>query len=473
MSEIETDGKHRLEIGTILKEHYRIEDVLGEGGFGITYEAVELNKNRRVAIKEYFPKGYAFRSKADLDANLLILDGTDGEEYRRGLDRFISEAKVLEQIRQLEGIVTILEHFAENQTAYIVMEYIDGVTLKQYVEENGPIGIQELLELLKPVMCSLGVLHKKGVIHRDISPDNLMIDMQNHMHLIDFGSARQAISKGEQTMTVILKNGYAPPEQYVTDGVQGAWTDVYALSATIYMALTGVKPPDAIERLQKKCLQPPSCYGADITWWQWKALEYGMKMQISERCRSMGQLYTELTIAPSIEETVTEYSPILTKRTRQKIKRVSKSMGENASKPTSSVTHPIHKKRMRRIGEIIIVLLVVAMLGLTVLHETNFGRNMFGNKVREYPQDVEKKPNKDATDQVEAQNKDVDKEEMTTTEKDTSDTQENKQMSTQGDNASVDNETGSTANQGTKTESQVDTFRYIEEDDEVSFELGE
>lgn len=490
MNGIETDGQHCLGRGAVLNGHYRIEGVLGEGGFGITYEAVEWNSKRRVAIKEYFPKGYAFRKQADLNANLLVLDGKEGEEYQRGLERFLSEARLLEQLKQMEGIVTILEHFTENQTAYIVMEYIDGVTLRQYIAENGPIRMEELLKLLQPVMCSLGVLHKKGFIHRDISPDNLMIDMGNRMHLIDFGAAKQAFSKREQTMTVILKNGYAPPEQYLTDGVQGAWTDVYAMSATIYMALTGVKPQESIGRIQKECLELPPRYGADITWWQWKALEMGLRVQISERYRSMEQLYTSLTMAPSIEEQETEHAQILTRRMKRKIKQVcAGATGEKEQRAIPSVGY-VHasndsfgeemKKKWRKGGicAIVCILLVVGVICLTGLPEGNYGAFVSCDKVWLVSRNEGGMlVNKAITHGIK-HSQNSKKDEMKTQKENAANTQERGQASSKGGSftgSETGNGTGSgSGNKETKADSSKDSFQYIEEEDEeASFELGE
>lgn len=293
-----------LQAGTILQECYRIEEVLGEGGFGITYMAKQLESNTKVAIKEYFPAELATRTDADSDQNLHIFRG-ENEEFEKGKERFLKEAGILRQFHYLEGIVPVLDCFEGNQTAYIVMEHIEGITLKQYIMDNGSLRFNELLDLLKPVMKLLIKIHKQGLIHRDISPDNLMIGMDNHIRLIDFGAARSADEKYKKANTVILKAGYAPPEQYLSDGKQGPWTDVYALTATMYMALTGKTPLDSVARLQGKEALELDTYVEDMEIWQQNAIEQGMHVKVSKRFKNVEELLEALTVHPTEENDVT------------------------------------------------------------------------------------------------------------------------------------------------------------------------
>ncbi len=297
-------NKRSLQVDTRLHNRYQIEEVLGEGGFGITYKAKQLQTNTKVAIKEYFPAELATRTDADSDQNLHIFRG-DNEEFEQGKKRFLKEAGILRQYHYLEGIVPILDCFECNQTAYIVMEYIEGITLKQYVDENGCLNFKELLHLLEPVMKSLIKIHKQGLIHRDISPDNLMIGMDNHMRLIDFGAAQSTNEKYKKANTVILKAGYAPPEQYLSDGKQGAWTDVYALTSTMYMALTGKTPLDSVTRLQGKEELEIDFYVEDMEWWQKQAIEQGMNVKVSKRFKNVEELLEALTIKPTDENGIT------------------------------------------------------------------------------------------------------------------------------------------------------------------------
>lgn len=282
---------------TILYDTYEIREVIGQGGFGITYRAVKQSTGESVAMKEYFPISLATRQQ---QSGKLIISQSDLSEYTHGKERFMKEAFILKEFQYLQGIVKVWDCFEQNNTAYIVMEYVEGVTLKEYIASHDRMNYTELVGLMTPVFKSLIALHRHGVIHRDISPDNLMIGLDNKMYLIDFGSARE-IELG-RTGTVLLKAGYAPPEQYLHDGDLGAWTDVYAICATIYMALCGNCPVDAVARLQGKELLPLWEYDVEIKQWQWNALAKGMSMRTAQRYRSVEELYDALTIEPSSED---------------------------------------------------------------------------------------------------------------------------------------------------------------------------
>jgi serine/threonine protein kinase len=284
--------KRALKPGTLLKSCYEIEGVLGAGGFGITYVGCELENHRKVAIKEYFPMDLAFREYTDSSWNVTVFEG-ENEEYDRGLQRFLREAKILKDFQYLDGIVAVMDCFEENRTAYIVMEYIEGITLKQYVNDNGCLSFQELLELLEPLMKALIQIHRQGLIHRDISPDNLLIGLDNKARLIDFGAANLIGDRYQKSTTVVLKKGYAPPEQYLTEGKQGPWTDVYALSATMYMALTGQAPVDSVERLQGK--EVSAMTQNDMETWQITAIQTGMELKVSRRYKNVEELLHALT----------------------------------------------------------------------------------------------------------------------------------------------------------------------------------
>lgn len=301
----ECESEHRaLRKETILENRYQIERVLGEGGFGITYEGRQLDGDGKVAIKEYFPAAYATRNNADLDQNLHIFL-TERDAYDHGMKRFLQEAELLKSVQYLDGIVSVMDCFTCNQTAYIVMEYIEGVTLKQYVLENGCLAYDELLDLLLPMMKSLHCIHRQGMIHRDISPDNILIGLDNKARLIDFGAADMVGVKGKRDITVILKAGYAPPEQYLTEGKQGTWTDVYAVAATMYMALMGKTPVDSIARLQGKELESLEHCNVKLQKWQQNAIETAMALKISDRYKDMAEFLNGLMAAPRIEDEVT------------------------------------------------------------------------------------------------------------------------------------------------------------------------
>lgn len=282
---------HHLPPGTVLKDRYLIGRVLGEGGFGITYIGCDLRLELRVAIKEYFPTDKANRvSKASLSVSSYI--GTAGSRYEEGKERFLQEARAMAKMDKQPVIVSVRDFFEENNTAYIVMEYVDGTTFKDLVEQKGgriPAG--ELLHIMEPLFSALSAMHDRGLIHRDISPENLMLE-NGEIRLLDFGCAREAQS-GDATLTIALKHGYAPVEQYQNKG-QGSWTDVYALSATIYYCLTGRKPPQSMDRLVEDELILPRKLGVDLTERQERALLHGMGIRPRRRFQSVQELHAAL-----------------------------------------------------------------------------------------------------------------------------------------------------------------------------------
>ncbi len=263
-------GPHRtnaLPSGYVLDE-YRIEVILGAGGFGITYKALDTHLNAWVAIKEYFPVEWSFRD-ADgvmVYANTQGLSSSNGgqtSDYEWGLERFLDEARVLARI-QHPYIVRVKRYFRANGTAYIVMEYEDGEPLNTILDENGTLGEDQLRGLLEDVLPALQAVHEQGYLHRDIKPANLYVRARDHrVMLIDFGAARAAISRHSQNVTSLVTPGYSPPEQYTTRNDRyGRWTDLYALGAVLYRCVTGHTPAEAAERLLDDHLEPAVVVGA-------------------------------------------------------------------------------------------------------------------------------------------------------------------------------------------------------------------
>lgn len=244
-----------LKPGVILKERYKIEEVIGAGGFGITYRAWDPLLQSYVAIKEYYPSGIATRS-AD-SSKVCVPVGQEQREYHRGRIRFLKEAQDVARFQSEPNIVSIYDYLEENDTAYMVMEYLHGCTLKQYIREHGGrLDTDHILHICLSVLDALAVVHKAGMIHRDISPENIFICEDLTVKLIDFGAAKQVYLDGEQTMSVVLKPGYAPPEQYAKKDKQGPWTDIYALGATLYFAATGEKPEESFGRALEDTIKP-------------------------------------------------------------------------------------------------------------------------------------------------------------------------------------------------------------------------
>ena len=284
-------NNHWLPLNTILNGKYLVGKVLGEGGFGITYIAIDLNLNMPVAIKEYYPNGFVSRDTTVLNNNVTKYQGEKLEFFEKGLDRFLTEARSIAQFYQTSGIAKVIDFFKENDTAYIVMEYVDGITLKQYLKDKGgKLEIDTVLALIKPVITSLEEVHKAGLIHRDISPDNIMINSKGDLKLLDFGAARKYEDSENKSLSIMLKPGYAPEEQYRTRGVQGPFTDVYALCATMYKMITGKTPPESLERRAEDTIAWPSSLGIVIPENIESTLKKGMEILSKDRIQDMSEL---------------------------------------------------------------------------------------------------------------------------------------------------------------------------------------
>ena len=281
---------HYLPCRSLLNGKYLVGKVIGEGGFGITYLGWDLNLDMKVAIKEYYPSGQVTRVSASSPV-VASYTGEKAEYYNTGKNKFVQEAKTLARFFALPGIVGVKDFFQESNTSYIVMEYIEGVTLKEYLRQSGgKIPARKVLEWMKPLIHSLEEIHRAGLIHRDISPDNIMITDDDKVKLLDFGAARDISPDGGKSLSVMLKPGYAPEEQYRTHGSQGPWTDVYALCATMYKCMTGVTPPEPLERMREDTLQRPALLGAVLTPAQEEVILQGLSVDGRDRFQSMEAL---------------------------------------------------------------------------------------------------------------------------------------------------------------------------------------
>ena len=276
-----------LPLGTLLDGRYRLGRVLGHGGFGITYLAWDENLQVRLAIKEYLPRNSATRAPDGI--TLTVYLSPADEQFSYGLKRFLEEARALARFDQHPGIVSVKAFFRANGTGYCVMDYVEGLTLKQYLakQPEGRISFEQALRLLFPVMEALRVVHKDGLLHRDVTPDNIYLSRSGRVKLLDFGAARFAFSERSHSLSVILKPGYAPEEQYRSRGQQGPWTDIYSLGATFYRAITGQIPPDALDRLEQDTLIPPSRLGVTISPQQEDVLLKAMAVRAPDRFQSI------------------------------------------------------------------------------------------------------------------------------------------------------------------------------------------
>ena len=287
---------HHLVPGTLVKQRYKIGRVLGEGGFGITYIGIDTVLNLKVAIKEFYMSGYVNRNH-DASPNVFATLGTHRDTFEKNREKFLNEARVLAQFYGEAGIVGVRDFCEENGTAYIIMDFLNGVDLKTYLEQKGRLAPEDAVKLLMPVMTSLQHVHAEGIIHRDISPDNIMVMEDGSTKLLDFGAAREISQTDIKSLSVILKPGYAPEEQYRSKGRQGPWTDVYALAATLYKCIVGATPDDAMERMYRDRLPSPAAVDAACPIAISNVIIKGLAVRQADRYQNVASFLADLKTA--------------------------------------------------------------------------------------------------------------------------------------------------------------------------------
>ena len=301
------DGAEQLERfplalrpGSILNGQYIVGRVLGQGGFGITYLALNDRTKERVSIKEYYPVEFVGRTQDG--CSVAVHSADRREDFNYGKEQFLAEARTLAAVTGSDSILRIYSYFEENGTAYFSMEYIEGRPLDAHLKGLGrPLRAQEAEDLFLPLMTALETVHKKGIIHRDIAPDNIIVTPNGLAKLIDFGAARYSTGEKSKSLDVILKHGFAPMEQYTRRGRQGPWTDVYAMAATYYFSVTGKVPPDAIDRITGDTLEKPSELGVNLGKATEAVLLKALAVQAPERWQSMGEFRAALQAAAMAE----------------------------------------------------------------------------------------------------------------------------------------------------------------------------
>lgn len=414
---------HHLQPGTILAGKYMVGGVLGEGGFGITYIGRDTILDMTVAIKEYFPSGVVNRNNT-ISAEITSPIGEAITFFEKGKKSFLDEARILAKFSNEQSIVSVRDFFSENNTAYIVMEYLEGVDLKTFIEKNGAMDFKSSVDMLSPVMTALSKIHSQGLIHRDISPSNIMILNDGTVKLLDFGAAREVSGADEKSLSILLKPGYAPEEQYRTRGKQGPWTDVYAISATMYKMLTGITPDDAMNRLFSDELKMPTELGVTIDPIAEKALFKGLSVMQKDRYQNIDELLNGFkgmdrsminddskTVCGSVQSTVdddkpTEYKasvsnndPHLENRDvtiydyKREIKKETIDNDEKKQVPvyksTSTNQESVHikpkreRKKNKKIGMVLLsaVLVVVAIVGFSTIFGALNSATICGEKV--------------------------------------------------------------------------------------------
>ena len=285
----------QLQPGTVLDNRYRITGVLGEGGFGITYRAENLITGTECAVKEFFWRGCVQRSIGeDGSCTVSVVDPADEENFVSLRGKFMQEARILHDFEGDSSVVRILDYFEANGTACMVMEYLEGETLQDHIRKHGAAGAEQLMRSMLPLIGALSHIHEAGIIHRDLSPDNIMLLDDGSLKLLDFGAARKYRDVSGGRFTAIVRDSYAPPEQYDRNARQGPGTDIYALCATMYFCVTGCAPDSAVQRLFLDELKSPSDRGVKIDPALEAIIMKGLSMQPEDRQESMQQLAEEI-----------------------------------------------------------------------------------------------------------------------------------------------------------------------------------
>ena len=289
------NDQHQLIPGSSLMGRYMVGRVLGEGGFGITYIGWSILQNKKVAIKEFYPGKRLVSREDDHYTVTPHADTRTRNCFDQWRDKFFKESQILAEFDADPNIVSVEDFFKENGTAYIVMEFLEGFTLNQYLNVHGAMPLDEIMRKLSPLVDALERIHAKKRLHRDISPDNIMLTNDGGVKLLDFGAAREFSLEGENANTEFFKAGYTPLEQYYKHGKQGPWTDEHAFAATIYRAVTNYPPPDAQKREKgTEHLYKPSELGARITPEQDAVIIKGMALEHNDRYPSMRQFFDAL-----------------------------------------------------------------------------------------------------------------------------------------------------------------------------------
>lgn len=349
---------HHLPPGTKLQNgEYMTGRVLGEGGFGITYIGIDETLLDVVAIKEYYPAGMVERDSSFQGNMDVHVHGDSEQEYGKGKQNFQQEARLLARFSQLEGVVNVRKCFQENETVYIVMEYIRGESIRSYVERQGAISAEQALSMLKPVIHTLHRIHEKQLIHRDVSADNLLIREDGKVILVDFGAVRMSNAVKKDTRTTMYKPGFSALEQYSRTGVQGPWTDVYGICATLYYMLTGAVPVNCTERVGQDPLYPLT--GREdirLSFEQKQAIMKGMEVQSENRFQTMAQLY-EVLYSEHIEGEFQWETKLVTGKMETSAAVFTKTTMKQKLEELSD-----SRKRRRRICILILFLVVGAVL---------------------------------------------------------------------------------------------------------------
>lgn len=286
-----------LPVFTLLNNRYLVGRVLGKGGFGVTYIAKDIISNNICAIKEYMPSEYSTRSGGTQNI-VPFSDDKARFVFTHGREKFVEEAKTLLKLRNNPIVVDILDYFTQNNTAYLVMEYLDGQDLRKMARSSGGKLDPEFAKMVfVTIASSLMEIHRMNILHRDLSPENIIVTSNGRIKLIDFGAARNFVSTQNKGMSILLKPGFAPPEQYNAKGTQGPWSDVYALCATFYTLVSGKPLVDALFRYRGEPQPSLASLGCPVTKKTSDVIERGMELDFKRRYRDFKELLDDIDIA--------------------------------------------------------------------------------------------------------------------------------------------------------------------------------
>ena len=284
---------HHLPPGTLLRNRYLIGKALGQGGFGITYAGFDINLTRKVAIKEFFPEGTVWRDSKLTTSVSCYNDASFQERYDVGIRKCMNEAQSLARLDDIPNIVRVLDYFKENNTAYIIMEFVEGVTLKAFLrQQSHTMSFQQAVKLLSPVGTALQEIHRRAFVHRDISPDNIMICPNGKTKLLDFGAVKTVAPDGSATINLVVKRGFSPIEMYSTTGKIGPWSDVYSYCATLFYIISKSKVDEPLERMGHDSLGEK--LANLVLPAQRSVLEKGLALQPYQRYQNMSELLAAL-----------------------------------------------------------------------------------------------------------------------------------------------------------------------------------
>lgn len=287
-----------LDPGTIIGGKYIAGRVMSYGGHTISYLGMDAEANRKVIIKEYLPSDFSTRSEGEKEVTIYSGDGQ--VQFEQGLTNFLNEANRIQQLGKAEGIAQVYDCIAENETGYVISEYVVGKTLKEILDSGKKFGAEEAKSFILKILRGLAKVHKMNIVHCDISPETIMVTDSGEIKLMDFGATRYVTTANSKSLSIILKRGYAPEEQYRSRGVRGPWTDVYALGAVMYRMITGVVPQESVDRVLADELKEPSKMGISIPMNTENALMNALNVYQEERTPSAEAFLKEL-ISPSVK----------------------------------------------------------------------------------------------------------------------------------------------------------------------------